>query len=230
MIRYSTNIPVENWALEGTGNVSILHRMVECDLKNKFTDNDLILVQWSSWTREDRFIGKWTQGGSVLNHVFYDKNFVDKYWNWNNDIVKNSTAIITANKSFNIGYQYTFYNWPEAPDFDASMADLNTELQSLYLSNLPKMDTFPIKQSTAFGGNSVDGHADIIGHLSFFNNYIKPKFGFELGRKEDELVNLSNVISNNLKLHQGWPAQKKIITKLVKLFDPTISKEIGFGT
>lgn len=55
VIRYSVNAPVFNWGLGRIGNVGIFHRLVECDLKNKFTDRDLILVQWSLWTREDRF-------------------------------------------------------------------------------------------------------------------------------------------------------------------------------
>ncbi len=47
-------LPLQNWGIAGIGNVAIVSRMLECDLKNKFTDSDLILVNWSSWHREDR--------------------------------------------------------------------------------------------------------------------------------------------------------------------------------
>ena len=117
LCRYGTDKPVYNWGLRGIGNVGILHRMLEADLKHQFTDKDLILVQWSTWTREDRYIDKWQAGGAVFNNNFYDKDFVKKYWSWNNDIIKNSTAIISANRMFNISYQYTFHPFPTEPDF-----------------------------------------------------------------------------------------------------------------
>jgi hypothetical protein len=69
--------------MSGLGNVGIHARLLECDLKNSFTKDDIILTVWSSWTREDRYdvatcrFGRptWTASGDVFR--MYDKNFID---------------------------------------------------------------------------------------------------------------------------------------------------------
>lgn len=229
IIRYSTDTPVENWGLEGIGNVAILHRMVECDLKNKFTDRDLILVQWSTWTREDRYFDKWSQGGCVFNHGFYEKKFVDRYWSWNNDVIKNATAIISANRMFNIGYQYTFYNYPWQPDFGMKADNPNKEMHQFYHKNLPALDCFPNDANTDFGGNCVDGHADIAAHLLFFDNNIKDKFGFELSpASRIKLAVLQDMIAKSLDKKQSREHQFEIIKRLVDQFDPNNQLILGF--
>ena len=103
ILQKDLDIPVYNWGLTGVGNRAIFSRMIQCDIKHKFTERDLIMVVWSSWTREDRYIaGSWTQGGNVLSHLYYDRNFITKYWDRENDIINNATSIISANKLFNI--------------------------------------------------------------------------------------------------------------------------------
>ena len=39
IIAYDLDIPFENWANAGHGNVSIAHHMLECNLLKKFTIN-----------------------------------------------------------------------------------------------------------------------------------------------------------------------------------------------
>jgi len=46
----------ENWAISNTGNRAIAERVAECNAKNKFTEQDTVIVQWSSHTRHDWFI------------------------------------------------------------------------------------------------------------------------------------------------------------------------------
>ena len=56
ILRKDLDIQVQNWGLQGLGNVGILSKMIQCDIINKFTNEDLVIVLWSSWTREDRYI------------------------------------------------------------------------------------------------------------------------------------------------------------------------------
>ena len=91
IIGHDLNLPYENWGHAGTGNVYIAIKMLECDLKNKFTDTDLILVNWSSWHREDRMYPGgdiWASGGNVFNNEHYPVKFLKKYYSEYNDIVK----------------------------------------------------------------------------------------------------------------------------------------------
>ena len=230
MIRYATDKPVYNWGYRGIGNVGIMHRIMECDLANKFTERDKIIVQWSTWTREDRYLNnEWTAGGSVFFSKYYDKSFVKKYWSWNNDLIKNSTAILMANKAHNIDYQFTFYPVPDDPDFGYP-ADRDLNIHKLYKPQLPRIDIFPHKPSkNDFNGNGVDGHADIKAHLEFFNSKLKGKWGLDLGRKELELAVLHEAVSANLHKTQNLQVQDKIMAPIIEKFDPTINKKtLGF--
>lgn len=50
----------ENWAEMAGGNHFIFNSIIECDAKNKFQKDDLVIVMWTSIEREDRYNkGKW---------------------------------------------------------------------------------------------------------------------------------------------------------------------------
>lgn len=82
---------VENWGLPGLGNRAIAERVAECHAKNKFTKDDIVIVQWSSHLRNDwysantnidRFAG-WRTYGSIFNYhnaKLYDKEWVDTFF------------------------------------------------------------------------------------------------------------------------------------------------------
>jgi hypothetical protein len=45
----------ENWGLSGAGNTCIFNSIIECDSRNKFTPDDLILIMWSGIARIDYY-------------------------------------------------------------------------------------------------------------------------------------------------------------------------------
>ena len=192
IFRYTDQAPmVYNWGRPGIGNVGIFYRMIECDLKNKFTDSDLIVVQWSSWTREDRYMNKWETYGNVFNSSFYDKEFIKKYWSWNNDVIKNTSCIIAANKMFNIGYQFNMTPFLQNEKEDTvgpELSKLNKGWHAIHTNALPTLDTFPNHLNTFFNGNTQDPHPDIKLGVLFFNDYIKDKFGFTLEKHESNIL------------------------------------------
>lgn len=61
----------ENWGIAGIGNRAIAQRVSECVLKNQFTDQDTIIVQWTDYHRFDQHIkdlfpeSSWRLGGSL---------------------------------------------------------------------------------------------------------------------------------------------------------------------
>jgi hypothetical protein len=78
-----------NWAKSGAGNMYINMRLWEANTIHKFNKDDIILLQWSSMFREDRYhMGKgwWTpgnfsnltQGGHafMLNNYYYEDPWV----------------------------------------------------------------------------------------------------------------------------------------------------------
>lgn len=96
-----------NWAKSGAGNMYINMRLWEANTIHKFDKDDVILLQWSSMFREDRYhMGKgwWTPGnfsnltqgdaGSfMLNNYFYENP-----WTWADMIhcVMRDCAMISA--------------------------------------------------------------------------------------------------------------------------------------
>lgn len=70
----------ENWGQSGAGNHYIFNSVMECDQRHKLSDGDTVIVCWSSWPREDRYVdGRWITLGTTFNSPVYVKSFIDKY-------------------------------------------------------------------------------------------------------------------------------------------------------
>jgi len=172
IIAHDLQIPSQNWGISGLGNVAIATRMIECDIKNTFTPDDLIVVLWSTWHREDRFLNNdWTLCGNVFNFTHYDKAFCEKYWSIENDIIKNASAIIGANKMFDIQSQaHISEMFHGIPDNDMYTKE---PLFEFYAPHLPKT-TFPWHlDNIPFDGYlTADHHPDINAHLHYVKDFI----------------------------------------------------------
>jgi hypothetical protein len=231
IIRYNSDVPVENWGYGGIGNVGIFHRLIECDLKNKFTDKDLILVQWSSWTREDRFKKNWLANGNVFHNIDYDKKFVKRHWHRNNDIIKNSTAMIAAKKCFNLSYECHMIPLAEPEANDLIMIDQDKEIYDLYMNNIDKnIDIFPNDLNGYFENNCMDTHPDIKLHIHFYENYVRKKLNFlpEVKNKK-ELLDLHYTISESISKKISFEQTMNIVVSITEEFDKQlIERPLGF--
>jgi hypothetical protein len=178
IIAYDLDLPTQNWGVAGMGNEGIFCRMLECDLRNKFTERDLILVLWSSWTREDRFIDRcWKSYGDVYNYGFFDKNFIKKYWSMSNDIIKNSTYILSANKMYDIKFQghispLSYKNMDLDP--------IEKTMINLYDQHLPQENIFEYKNDPDFLLIIEDPHPSIMSHLLYVKNVVYKNLGLTL--------------------------------------------------
>lgn len=69
-----------NFGQGGSGNLLISNRVAQANLKYKFNENDLVIVMFTSISREDRYInGTWHTMGNIYNQPYYDKSFVKNY-------------------------------------------------------------------------------------------------------------------------------------------------------
>ena len=80
-----------NWAKSGAGNVYINCRLWEANTVHKFNKDDVILLQWTSMFREDRYHmghGWWTPGNFSRDTITSDTAFVlnnykyESTWVW----------------------------------------------------------------------------------------------------------------------------------------------------
>lgn len=208
IVAYDMGIEYYNFAIAGLGNVGIHHRILEADLKHKFTQDDIILIFWTSWCREDRVKnGNWLTTGSVLTdgNEVYDRNFRKKYWDYSNDIVKNSTAIISTNRIFsnNIKWQAC------AVEFFGLEYELSTttkeekHLINLYKSSLPKIDfinSFVNDDEPLPFNHVIDCHPDVKKHLGFVNDYIYLKLDKILKPSTvNRFLSLQHTVETNCK-------------------------------
>ena len=223
VIAVQTGLPVYNGALAGIGNVGISCRILEYDLNYNFNEQDLILVMWSSWSREDRYINnRWQIHGSVFNNSFYDQHFLKKYWSWENDIIKNASAIISTNRSFNISDNYTICEYGDVERNNEKRND--TPLFDKYKRNLPSTIVFNLDDNSRFNGASKDDHPDILSHVKFYNDHISEKFNFTKVKDSSCFHHWQRDIVDLLKEHphlQQDEIIKKYFKDLVHLFSKT---------
>ena len=191
IIHYDLNIPFQNWGRTGAGNQFICSKLVECDSVNKFNEDDLVIIVWSGWNREDRFLdNEWKTLGSIFNNSIYDESFIRKYWNLENDLIKNSTFISLARKAYANVIKFEGsamdplleFGWSDK--FERLRGEKHNnafkKIKDIYADALVQLPTYPTKQWTPYDGTIPDSHPDIIDHLNFVKNKIYPKLGLTI--------------------------------------------------
>ena len=182
IMSWDLDIPFENWGLSGLGNVGIFYRLVECNLRNQFTQDDLIIVLWSHWNREDRYKDNFWQGvGNVFHDGIYGEKFVKKYWSLENDIIKNSTSIIAANEMFKINFQGHITH-PRMDEHEQRIfSEYQNNMLDFYSSHLNLNNIFVYDTSKSFN-NLIhdDNHPDILQHLQYLKENIYPTLGLTI--------------------------------------------------
>jgi hypothetical protein len=180
IMSYDLKIPVYNFAKPGMGNVGIHHMIIYADMLYNFTKDDKMLILWSSWSREDRIKNKkWNNSGSVFSETYYDRRFLKTHWDMDNDVVKNSSAIISVNTMYAdiIAWQGS---WAPlfTPEDDKVYKNKSKKIIELYERALPKMEIHALDGvEVAFSGLVRDSHPDVNRHLQFTKDFIMPSLG-----------------------------------------------------
>ena len=69
-----------NIGRSGSGNLMISGRLTEANVKFNFCETDLVMIMWSTFCREDRYLnGAWQCPGNIYSQDFYNKEYVEKY-------------------------------------------------------------------------------------------------------------------------------------------------------
>lgn len=207
----NTDIEFYNFALPGIGNRRIFLRIQELFLKGKISSNDKILVLWTSWHREDRFVNnKWANEGNIFASKSFDNTFIKKYWNEDFDVINNASSIISANNMFNIDFngiwldvgnaeQYNNCNVPETNLYKT----MNDKFE-FYNSKLPKFTKFNHSKNTNFFGQSSDGHPDILCHCNFASAVADKLDLKNCHRNIDYWTEIQTITSNMLAEGKTW--------------------------
>lgn len=216
----------ENWAIGGGGNQQIARRILYKDQQFGWQPDDCVMVQWSSITREDRWLNdNWVSQGSVGVTPFYGAKWVEKYWSWDNDVINTAQARMTTELLLKDRLKYQMaMTWGDVKDFDC-LTD-NPEMTDFWRSRLTLCDELPA-HARPFGGAIADGHPDPRWWLNWVETKIYPQMGFtvkpstrkkvqsiqhyleQLVRRktpQSELQHLASVYSNET----WWPMRCKV--------------------
>jgi hypothetical protein len=145
---------------------------------------------WSTWSREDRYLkNTWEAHGNVFNNHLYNKNFLSNYWSMENDIIKNSTAIIAANKMFDLNFQGHIQTPATCETNEKMFSEQETRLLNFYKQHFSSDNIFDTTFVSEYNAILQDSHPDLLQHLTYVNEKIYPKLGLKL---KPETVTLCN--------------------------------------
>lgn len=97
-----------NYGCYGAGNHYIFNALMESDQHHRITKNDLIIIQWSCSSREDRYKDrKWITPGGVGNN--WSRKEIIRFFDFRGFVIRD-LAMIKAAKMFldKIGCEYYF--------------------------------------------------------------------------------------------------------------------------
>lgn len=172
-----------NYAQSGGGNLFISCQVTEASLRHKFTDTDLVMIMWSSISREDRYIhGNWLTPGNIYTQNIYDEKFVKSF---SDDLgyLLRDINLITLTKSLleQLSIDYYMLNMSPLTLISADLTSSNKfyQIKEIYKetfeSILPDIltlelnGTWPQHPIVKEGHQSADYHPSPIQHFNYLN-------------------------------------------------------------
>jgi len=222
-----------NYGHSGSGNQFIANQIVETSQRFNWDDEDLILVMWSSITREDRYVtrilsgskqewnrnmpvnehgklkGGWLLPGNIYSQDLYDEQFMDMFVSEKGYLIRD-LATIKLTESFLSNFKYKMFQM--AP-FECEDKDHEEEVYEIYdKPNYPCLldsvgGEWPHIKCTFDNSYDSDRHPDPNMHFEFLEYT-----GMEPTDNMREFTNKwQNKVSNSLS-HQevGWDAGEVI--------------------
>ena len=209
IVAYDLQLPLYNFAFAGLGNVGIMHRVMEADMKFKFTPEDKIMIMWTSWSRDDyvQSHGMWKSSGSRFNDVMTKKDISRLKGRWSSldDILKNATAISYVSKLYkdNILWQGHGFN-PGINEGDIINSLFSNkeeqikyaELMKFYKDNIPSLPERNLESGKLAFDYVIDSHPDVEEHIDIVQNYIYPCIDYNI---RDETVGIFSALHKTIK-------------------------------
>lgn len=86
-----------NAGRSGAGNLAIMARMTELNARFKFSETDLVIVLWSTFCREDRYVrNSWQCPGNIFSQGVYDAKFIKKFADTRGYLLRDLVLITNA--------------------------------------------------------------------------------------------------------------------------------------
>ena len=196
----------ENLGISGIGNRAIFERLIELDVKNKLTADDIVIVQWSGIHRWDvhlpAFKG-WQGKGTIMGETSsYNEEWIQNYWDEKSYIMHTCHFVLAARAYLESkGCRWIFTSLNNILDDVNQYGEFDNYLAELKKINwLPNMTEWLEKGgyqkakffsqtnkfgviSNAFRTEFFDEHPTPLAHYDYAEQYLKPLLGIELDRQ-----------------------------------------------
>jgi hypothetical protein len=134
-----------NLGMPGSGNRAIFNTVVE-NIDN-ITEDDFVLIQWSSLLREDRIFenNEWRGGGIITNTSYYNDDWVLRYFNpiqQAKELISYLTTLIPLIESKTKNFKWFYMLEPWESDLMGEPSEIPSILQKKYklLNNTDLLD------------------------------------------------------------------------------------------
>ena len=211
-----------NYGQPGAGNQFIFNAVMESDERHKITKDDLVIVQWSGPTREDRYQnGKWITSGGVAN--CYTAEELKKFFDFRGFLIRD-LATIKATKSFldNTGCEYYFIAMvplTSSDEYHRRFEEETTDLAEFYKnvvsaikpSYLEVLGEYSLTRPKVLHGIKIDdSHPLPSEHYAYLKQVLQHLVKEDSSIAEQLDITLAQIWTSN---YQGrtymWPDKKK---------------------
>lgn len=214
-----------NLGKSGSGNMLISLRIAEANNRFKFTDTDLIMVMFTTYTREDRWVeNQWITPGNIYDNDIYPKDWVKKFADERGYLIRDAALIDMSMKYLdNLPCdKYCMLSVPfiEGSDHCELNGKMHKDILDTYSATFnrlpPSMFDLEIREHNQLDyAGFKDGHPSTIRYY----NYLK-KLGFNLSEKSkrfsQESADVLNKITDKKVLSLYFTQQKKNIERFAK--------------
>jgi DNA-binding protein Fis len=206
----------ENWGMGGAGNQFIFNSVIECNQRYKFTQDDLVIIMWTSCSREDRYVdNNWLVAASENREQVYGHKWMKKYGDENRGIMIRDFASIRAIQQILKGSSadWANFNGPPLVRFNIKQAtkDLNdnrvtlNDIERRWTSAQKGLVNGVISDDTYMEGQDIiELYRDIFTNIKdpllerVLQNTSRPKFGDKHPTPKESLDYINSVLPNSL--------------------------------
>ena len=164
----------ENWGQSGGGNHYIFNSVMECDQRHNFGLGDTVIVCWTSFARDDRYVdGRWHTLGNMFSSPIYTAEYLKTHVEERGYLIRD-LAFIKAVKTLldaRPGIIWKFLSMAELVD---SRTSLHRDASGLYSDVLDSIA--PGFDQTVFLNNwpksGDDPHPSPAEHLAYLDTVL----------------------------------------------------------
>jgi len=206
----------ENWGKGGAGNQFIFNSLIECHRRNKFTKEDLVVVMWTSCSREDRYVNnEWLVAASENREEIYGKEWMKKFGQQSKGLMIRDFAVIDASQKLLDSFGCDWLNLCSLPLIRFDFEKAEQDIKKNYIT-LDEIENRWCKQqlSLSEGGSYRDHYLTDIDVVDLYKdiftkikrplyeivrkNKPRPNFGDQHPSPLEALSYINEVVDNNL--------------------------------